>query len=124
MTGLRRLILEFKPDGHELRVLYRRKDGPNPGTARRRKEVQDLAAEALERALEALKEGPVESVGESGFSVREDVLSLDTPWKEGNPMDGNAFAFACSLIRCTEANEEGSITSWIASPGERSQRRR
>jgi hypothetical protein len=73
---LRRLILTFSPDGVETRVLYKRQAGPNPGTAARRREVRDLARTGLERALEALREGPVESVGEAGFETREDTLRL------------------------------------------------
>ncbi len=73
---LRRLILTFSPDGVETRVLYKRQAGPNPGTVARRREVRDLARTGLERALEALREGPVESVGEAGFETREDSLFL------------------------------------------------
>jgi uncharacterized membrane protein YccC len=40
---LQRLIFTFKPDGVEVRTLYRSKDGPNPGTVRRRRQVEDLA---------------------------------------------------------------------------------
>jgi hypothetical protein len=74
--NLRRLILDFKPDGIQVRALYKRQDGPNPGTAARRREVEALARAGLERALEALREGPVESVGEAGFETREDSLFL------------------------------------------------
>ena len=77
MTGLRRLILTIKPDGHELRVPYSRQDGPNPQPQPRRREVELLASGGLERALEALKEGPVECIGTAGFETREDTLSLE-----------------------------------------------
>jgi hypothetical protein len=76
MTELRRLILEFKPDGHELRVLYRTTTRANPGTDRRRREVEQLVRTGLERALEALREGPAEMVGTAGFTTREDSLFL------------------------------------------------
>ncbi len=73
---LSRLVLDFRPDGHELRVLYRTKAGPAPGTKARQREVTQLARDGLTRALAALEEGPVESVGTSGYEVREDTLSL------------------------------------------------
>ena len=44
---LQRLIFTFKPDGVEVRTLYRSKDGPNPGTVRRRRQVEDLARQGL-----------------------------------------------------------------------------
>jgi hypothetical protein len=77
-TQLRRLILTFERDGIQLRALYRSKDGPNPGTVRRRREVEQLAREGLHRALEAL-DGDVEMVGTSGYEAREDTLCADTP---------------------------------------------
>jgi hypothetical protein len=76
MADLRRLIVEFKPDGIQVRTLYRSKAGPHPGTVGRRREVEALARAGLERALEALREGPVESIGEAGFETREDSLFL------------------------------------------------
>ncbi len=72
---LRRLLLEFKDDRILTRVLYRCKDGPGPSAKARRREVEQLAREGLERALEAIKEGPVECIGTAGFEVREDTLS-------------------------------------------------
>ena len=75
--SLRRLILTFKPDGLEARVLYRRQAGPNPGTKARRREVSELVRAGLQDALEAL-EGDVEDLGTSGYEVREDILGLPT----------------------------------------------
>ncbi len=72
---LQRLVLTFKPDGLEARVLYRSKSGPNPGTKARRREVAQLARTGLREALEAL-EGDVEDLGTSGYEVREDILGL------------------------------------------------
>ena len=72
---LQRLVLTFKPDGLEARVLYRRQAGPNPGTKVRRREVSELVRTGLQDALEAL-EGDVEDLGTSGYEVREDVLLL------------------------------------------------
>ncbi len=73
--NLQRLVLTFKPDGLEVRTLYRRQAGPNPGTKARRREVAQLARTGLLEALEAL-EGDVEDLGTSGYEVREDVLHL------------------------------------------------
>jgi hypothetical protein len=75
---LRRLVIEFKPDGIQLRALYRSSTNTNPSTVRRRKEVQDLARCGLERALEGLQ-GRADVVGEAGFTQREDVLQLVPP---------------------------------------------
>ncbi len=72
---LQRLVLTFKPDGLEVRTLYRSKSGPNPGTKARRREVAELARTGLLEALEAL-EGDVEDLGTSGYEVREDILGL------------------------------------------------
>lgn len=72
--GLQRLVITFGRDP-EIRVLYKRTDGLNPGTVRwRRGEAEQLAREGLRTALEAL-EGPVEIVGEAGFKTREDTLA-------------------------------------------------
>jgi hypothetical protein len=76
---LQRLILTFKPDGLEVRTLYRSKGGPNPGTKARRREVAQLARTGLLEALEAFDFGDgetVEDLGTSGYEVREDVLHL------------------------------------------------
>jgi hypothetical protein len=74
---LQRLIITFKPDGHEVRVLYRRADGPGPGTKARRREVAELARDGLRSAVEALEERAVEMVGTARFEVREDIISAD-----------------------------------------------
>lgn len=76
---------DSSPGGFELRTLYRHKDGPNPGTVRRRKEVQELARQGLTEALRALQEGPAEMVGTAGFDTREDVLSLE-PLQRQEPL--------------------------------------
>ena len=74
---LQRLVLTFKPEGIEIRTLYRDKNGPNPGTKARAREVQELTHNGLREALEAL-EGGAECVGTSGFTTREDVLLATT----------------------------------------------
>ncbi len=75
---LQRLVLTFKPEGLEVRALYRTKAGPNPGTAARRREVTELTRTGLERALEALDgSARVDVIGTSGFETREDTLSVE-----------------------------------------------
>ena len=75
---LQRLVLDFRTGELVARVLYRTQDGPNPGTVARRREVVQLTRTGLMRALRALEEGPVESLGTSGYEVREDTLGLST----------------------------------------------
>ena len=76
---LQRLVLTFKPDGLEVRTLYRSKSGPNPGTKARRREAAQLARTGLLEALEAFGDGEtVEDLGTSGYEVREDILGLPT----------------------------------------------
>ena len=75
--SLQRLVLTFKPEGIEVRTLYRTNDGPAPNTKARQREVQDLTRAGLEQALEALE--CAECVGKSGFSTREDILSITSP---------------------------------------------
>ena len=70
---LHRLVLDYRAGELVLRVLYRRQDGPNPGTKARTREVTELARSGLRDALEAL-DGRVDTVGVSGFTQREDVL--------------------------------------------------
>ena len=74
--SLQRLVITFKPECVEARALYRSQDGPNPGTVRRRREVEDLVRTGLQDALRAL-EGDVTMAGTSGFETREDTLSAD-----------------------------------------------
>ncbi len=78
-ASLHRLVLDYRAGELVLRVLYRRQDGPNPGTKARRREVTALARTGLTQALEALdSEAGVEVVGTSGFTQREDVLLAAT----------------------------------------------
>jgi hypothetical protein len=77
---LQRLVIEFKGPELVLRCLYRRslEDAPGPSTKRREREVAELTREGLSTALEAL-EGRVDVVGTSGYSVREDLISVALP---------------------------------------------
>jgi hypothetical protein len=77
---LERLVLDFRSGELVARVLYRRslEGASNPGTAKRRREVAELARSGLRDALERLQ-GDVECVGTSGFTTREDILSLPRP---------------------------------------------
>jgi len=77
---LKRLVLEFRGGELIARVLYRSSlDGPNPSTKARASEVTALARSGLTRALEALNAGDVAICGTSGFTTREDILSLPRP---------------------------------------------
>ncbi len=79
MSGqLQRLAITFEGGTVTVRALYRRgTDGaPNPGTAARRREVQEFTRAGLTAALEALDAGDVADLGTSGYEVREDVLGL------------------------------------------------
>jgi len=73
--SLQRLVLTFKPEGVEIRTLYRSKDGPGPNTKARWREVEQLVREGLRQALASLdSEAGAECVGTSEFTTREDVL--------------------------------------------------
>ena len=77
---LKRLVLEFRDGELIIRALYRRslEDAPGPSTKRREREVAELTREGLSTALKALEER-VDVVGTSGYSVREDLLSVAVP---------------------------------------------
>jgi hypothetical protein len=76
----KRIILTFRSEASEIVIhtLYQSTDGPNPGTKRRLKEVRDLTHWGLKEALGALEASTPTCVGSSGFTTREDILSLDT----------------------------------------------
>ena len=78
MSQLQRLVVDYRSGELILRVLYRSKGGSNPGTKTRTREVTALAKSGLRDALEAL-EGGAECVGTSGFTTREDLLSVALP---------------------------------------------
>ena len=80
MTQLQRLVLDYRSGELVIRCLYRRslEDAPGPSTKRREREVAELTREGLSTALKAL-EGRVDVVGTSGYSVREDLLSVAVP---------------------------------------------
>ena len=76
MTGqLQRLILDYRSGELIVRCLYRTEGGSGPNTKARRREVEDLCRMGLEQALASL-EGGAEIVGHSGFTQREDIISL------------------------------------------------
>jgi hypothetical protein len=79
MNELQRLVIETKPEELVIRVLYRSKGDSNPGTKARTREVTALARSGLTRALEALDAGDMAICGTSGFTTREDILSLPRP---------------------------------------------
>ena len=70
---LQRLVVEFRAGELVVRALYRRTEGPSPGTKARAREVQELTGAGLQDALKAL-ESESKCVGTSGFTTREDVL--------------------------------------------------
>jgi hypothetical protein len=80
MTQLQRLVLTFKPGELVMHVLYggADPDGPRPNTKARTRVVTDLARSGLRDALEGLQ-GDVTICGTSGFTQREDLLSLPRP---------------------------------------------
>jgi hypothetical protein len=53
MNQLQRLVLDYRSGELAVRVLYRSQDGPNPGTVRRRRQVEDLVREGLRQAHQA-----------------------------------------------------------------------
>jgi hypothetical protein len=81
LMTLQRLIVTFKPEELIVHALYRSDGRSNPGTKARAREVTELAREGLRNALAALA-GGTEVVGTSGYTVREDILSLPRPDEE------------------------------------------
>jgi hypothetical protein len=79
MSQLERLVLDFRSGELVVRCLYRTQDGPNPGTKARTREVTALVRSGLTRALQVLDAGDVAICGTSGFSQREDLLSVAVP---------------------------------------------
>ena len=75
---LKRIVVDLRAEEMVLRVLYTDQDGPNPQTKRRARLVTNLAREGLRQALASL-EGDAELVGTSGFTTREDLLSVPLP---------------------------------------------
>jgi hypothetical protein len=81
---LRRMVITFSNEGVPvIRTLYRHHCGANPGTKRRAREVGELVRVGLKRVFDALEDGEIVVVGEAGFEVREDVLSVE----ERSPSD-------------------------------------
>jgi hypothetical protein len=74
--SLQRLVLTFKAEGVEVRALYRKKNGPNPGTKARARKVVNLTKSGLQNALRTL-EGRVEVIDKSGYEIREETISVD-----------------------------------------------
>ena len=74
---LKRVSVTFAEEGVQVRALYHHKDGANPGTRRRAREVGELVRAGLKRLADALEGGEISLVGEAGFEVREDVLSVE-----------------------------------------------
>jgi len=78
--ALQRLVLDYRTGELIVRCLYRSSlDGPNPGTKARAREVSELARAGLRQALASLEGGDVTMCGTSGFTQREDLLSVALP---------------------------------------------
>jgi hypothetical protein len=81
MPELKRLVLDYRSEAGELaiRALYSTQVGPGPGTKARAREVSSLVRTGLQDALEALQDGDVTMCGTSGFTQREDILTVASP---------------------------------------------
>jgi hypothetical protein len=80
VSELKRLVIDYRSGELVVRCLYRSQDGPNPGTKARAREVAALVRTGLQQALEAFDgEAGAECVGTSGFTTREDLLSVALP---------------------------------------------
>ena len=82
MTELKRLVIDYRSGELVVRCLYRTEGGSSagPNTKARRREVEDLCRSGLRQALASL-EGGAEVVGTSGFTQREDILSLSRSYE-------------------------------------------
>jgi len=78
---LQRIVSGMKAGELISRGLYLSKGESNPGTKARTREVTALARSGLTRALEALdsEASDVAICGTSGFTQREDLLSVALP---------------------------------------------
>jgi len=77
-SSLLRLVVDYRTGEINLRVLYRSNGESNHGTKKRAREIQELATAGLQDALRALEsEAGVSVTGSSGFTTREDVLSIE-----------------------------------------------
>jgi hypothetical protein len=106
--GLQRLVLDFRNSELVVRCLYRSQDGAGPSTKARSREVTALVRTGLEQALESLQGAGVEVVGTSGFTTREDILSLPTPMrpaKLGRRRDALSFCPLLQTFVCGRGEE-------------------
>ena len=107
---LQRLVLTFKPEGVEIRTLYRRKGGSNAGTKARSREITALAKAGLQNALEALECGdrmPAQGRGRSR-QVQEgkDFVKATFPaCHQTAPPDGIMAGAAVGL--CDDVSQSG-----------------
>ena len=83
--SLQRLVLDYRSGELVVRALYLSKGDSNPGTVHRRREVEDLVRTGLQDALRALEGARVDVVGVSGFTTREDILSISSPSEMSSP---------------------------------------
>ena len=82
MHSPKRIILTFKGEEISIHVLYQASVAENlgPNTKKRLRHTTELVREGLREAIESLdsEAGRCMCVGTSGFTQREDVLSIDT----------------------------------------------
>jgi hypothetical protein len=77
---LQRLVLDYRTGELVVRCLYRQSgDNPGPSTKARAREVTALVRTGLQDALRALEGGDVTVCGTSGYTTREDILSIASP---------------------------------------------
>ncbi len=78
---LQRLVVEIKAEELIIRALYKTDDAAKlgPNTKSRTREVTELTRAGLTDALEALEGGDVTMCGTSGFTTREDLISVALP---------------------------------------------
>jgi hypothetical protein len=103
---LQRLVLDYRSGELVVRCLYRSSlDAPNPGTVRRRRQVEDLVREGLRQVLASLEED-AELVGTSGFTTREDLLSvaLPRPQEARRAASGGFFVVQYCKLQTSEGN--------------------
>jgi hypothetical protein len=71
---LRTVTVVFAPDGLRVQARYVRKDGPNPVTKARVRELRELVRLGLSDALRRLEAGEISVTQEAGFEQRMDTV--------------------------------------------------
>jgi hypothetical protein len=89
---LQRLVLDFRDEVLLVRCLYDQADPaiPGPNTKARARVVAKLARSGLEQALASLERDPAMVVGTSGFTRREDMLTLPRSYESSEAHEKGA----------------------------------